>query len=150
MPAPSVAIPGVPYQDFHPSGSFLLLQLRVHIQPLRSTVVTRFFATMDSRKKNRGPPRFLDSSVLTRRLQPPRRVRWLLYPLLDHRYQASSATTDWPLPITLTRLNRVRLRCGSQVCLARLRVADCSKSTRLPGDVDEPVISTVNSFQFTR
>ena len=53
-------------------------------------------------------------------------------------------------PNTLTRLNRVRLRCGSQVCLARLRVADCSHSTRLRGYVDERIISTVNSFQFTR
>src|SRR5262249_29792212 len=52
--------------------------------------------------------------------------------------------------IRLTRLNRVRLRCGSRVCLARLRDADYSSSTRLRGYVDERVISAVNSFQFTR
>src|SRR5438093_9781573 len=60
--------------DSHPSGSFLLLQLLVHIQPLRSTVVTRFPATMGCptpaiKKKYRGPPRFRGLSVLTRR--PP-------------------------------------------------------------------------------
>src|SRR5437667_11418461 len=35
----------------------------------------------------------------------------------------------------LTRLNRVRLRCGSRVCLARLRVVDYSNSARLRGYV---------------
>src|SRR5215831_13524371 len=34
---------------------------------------------------------------------------------------------------TLTRLNRVRLRCGSRVRLARLRDADYSNSSRLLG-----------------
>src|SRR5262245_64286585 len=43
----------------------------------------------------------------------------------------------------LTRLNRVRLRCGSRVCLARLRDVDYSDSTRLRGYVDERAISTV-------
>jgi hypothetical protein len=51
---------------------------------------------------------------------------------------------------TLTRLNRVRLRCGSRVCLTRLRDGDYSHSTRLLGYVDERVISTVSSFQLTR
>src|SRR3974390_1869631 len=46
FPLPSVAIPVPPSWDFHPIGSSLLLQLHVYIQPLRSTVVTRFFATM--------------------------------------------------------------------------------------------------------
>src|SRR5437867_9485547 len=50
---------------------------------------------------------------------------------------------------SLTRLNRVRLRCGSRFCLARLRDADCSNSTRLLGYVDERAISTVSSFQLT-
>src|SRR5438105_10910761 len=53
-------------------------------------------------------------------------------------------------PVRLTRLNRVRLRCGSQVCLARLRDGDYSHSTRLRGYVDERAISTVSSFQLTR
>src|SRR5438093_2670997 len=106
---------------------------------------------LPQKKPIRGSPRFLGSSIPTRRLQPPRRVRWLLYPLLDHRCQASSASTDWPLlNKRLTRLNRVRLRCGSRVCLTRLRDADYSDSTRLCGYVDERVILTVNSFQFTR
>ena len=51
---------------------------------------------------------------------------------------------------SLTRLNRVRLRCGSRVCLARLRDADCSNSTRLRGYLDERVIPRVSSFQLTR
>ena len=111
----------------------------------------RYYGLSDSRKKKfRGSPRFLGSSIPTRRLQPPRKVRWLLHPLLDHRCQASSASTDWPLSKGLTRLNRVRLSCGSRVCLARLRDVDYSGSSRLRGYVDERVISTVNSFQFTR
>src|SRR5262245_34125429 len=83
FPVPVAATPVVPYWDFHPSGSFLLLQLHVHILPLRSTVVTRFPATMGCptpAKKNCGSPRFLDSSILTRHHQPPRRVRRLHSP----------------------------------------------------------------------
>src|SRR5438067_763453 len=44
--AVEAATPVLPYWDYCPSGSPLLLQLRVHIQPLRSTVITRFPATM--------------------------------------------------------------------------------------------------------
>ena len=50
----------------------------------------------------------------------------------------------------VTRLNRVRFRCGSWVRLAMLRDVDCSNSTRLRGYIDERVISTVSSFQLTR
>src|SRR3989442_7445033 len=50
----------------------------------------------------------------------------------------------------VTRLNRVRFRCGSWVRLARLRDADCSNSTRLLGYIDERAISRVSSFQLTR
>jgi len=46
FPAPEASIPVRPYWDACPSGSLLLLQLHVHIQPLRSTVITRFPATM--------------------------------------------------------------------------------------------------------
>src|SRR6266700_6155744 len=40
----------------------------------------RYYGLSDSREKQtyRGSPRFLDSSILTRCPQPPRRVRWLL------------------------------------------------------------------------
>src|SRR5678815_1336796 len=38
-----------------------------------------------------------DPSFLTRRPLTPRRVRWLLRPLLHHRCQASSDLEDWPL-----------------------------------------------------
>jgi hypothetical protein len=51
---------------------------------------------------------------------------------------------------TLTRLNQVRLRYGSRVRLARLRVVDYSNSTRLRGYRVERVITWVSSFQLTR
>jgi len=50
-------------------------------------------------------------------------------PLLPHRCQASSsrkAGADWPLPLYITRPNRVHLCYGSWVRLARLRQTDCS------------------------
>jgi hypothetical protein len=47
-------------------------------------------------------------------------------PLLHRRYQASSRMADWPLPVYITRPNRVHLCYGSRVRLARLRQADCS------------------------
>src|SRR6266850_8240540 len=61
FPAPEVSIPVLPYWDVRPSGSLLLLQLHVHIQPLRSTVITRFPATMGcptpAKTKNKKHPR---------------------------------------------------------------------------------------------
>src|SRR5437867_4677325 len=45
-PAPPAAMPFLPSWDCHPIGTLLLLQLHVHVQPLRSTVATRFPATM--------------------------------------------------------------------------------------------------------
>ncbi len=47
-------------------------------------------------------------------------------PLLHHRWQASSRMAAWPLSIHITRPNRVRLRYGSWVRFARLRVTDHS------------------------
>ena len=47
-------------------------------------------------------------------------------PLLPRRCQASSRMADWPLPLYITRPNRVHLRYGSRVRLARLRQTDCS------------------------
>src|SRR5207237_8180475 len=41
----------------------------------------RYYGLSDSRETHhRGYPRFLGLSILTRRPQPPRRVRWLLSP----------------------------------------------------------------------
>ena len=71
-------------------------------------------------------------------------------PLLDHWWQASSLLVKWPLSLRYNEAESVRFRCGSQVCLARLRVGDYSHSTRSRGYVDERVISTVSSFQLTR
>src|SRR5713226_8345749 len=80
----------------------------------------RYYGLSDSREKqHRGSPRFLDSSFLTRRPQPPRRARWLLHPLLDHRYQASSASTDWPLSIANeVEPGSLALRLASLPCKA--------------------------------
>jgi hypothetical protein len=50
-------------------------------------------------------------------------------PLRPRRCQASSsrkAGADWPLPLYITRPNRVHLCYGSRVRLARLRQTDCS------------------------
>ena len=57
-------------------------------------------------------------------------------PLLHHRCQASSRMADWPLPVYTTRPNRVHLRYGSRVRLARLRHADCSASRSLGPSAD--------------
>src|SRR5437667_11252703 len=46
FPAPVAAIPVVPQWDSHPRGSSLPLQLLLDLQPLRSTVVTRFPPTV--------------------------------------------------------------------------------------------------------
>ena len=111
----------------------------------------RYYGLSDSRKKKTaGLPGSLTPLSSRATTNHPGESDGCLLPLLDRRYQASSAPTDWPLPIALTRLNRVRLRCGSRVCLARLRDGDYSHSTRLRGYVDERVISTVSSFQLTR
>ena len=50
---------------------------------------------------------------------------------LRRRWQASSYPEDWPLPLCVTRPNRVHLRCGSQVRRAGLRLGDCSFRRRL-------------------
>jgi hypothetical protein len=112
-------------------------------RPLRSTVVTRFLATMglsDSqteplprlclpsvrwrrlRRHPAGSPRFLSRSVSTRRPQPPRQVQRLLAPI------ASSLAAGFitlgrtgHLQVCVTRPNQVRLRYGSQIRLLRLR-----------------------------
>jgi len=47
-------------------------------------------------------------------------------PLLPRRCQASSRMVDWPLPLYITRPNRVHLCYGSRVRLTRLRQTDCS------------------------
>ena len=164
--------------QFFRSGTFVQAVLSTSsistsmFRPLRSTVVTRFLANMglsDSRPGSNlgyvfpravevrlsvprpaGSPRFLDSSFLTRCPQPPRRVRWLPTPVASPSISGFIRYDRLATLTTLTRLNRVRLRYGSRVCLARLRVGDYSHSTRLRGYVDERVIPTVSSFQLTR
>ena len=92
-----------------------------------------------------------DPSFLTRRPLTRRRVQWLRHPfarpLVAGFIRFGRLAT---LIFILTRPNRVRFRCGSRFCLARLRVADCSNSTRLRGYLDERIISRVSSSQLTR
>ena len=138
-------------------------------RPLRSTVVTRFHATMslsDSRTQpvcgyvfphpvggspTTGPG--LPGSVtdLSTRAVPshPGKPDDCIHPLLHRRWQASSSLADWPLPSCVTRPNRVRLRYGSRVRRTRLRVCNYSQPALdwLPA---ERVIRRMNSFQFIR
>ena len=118
-------------------------------RPLRSTVVTRFPATMslsDSRteplprlcfsserwrrlrRHPAGSPRFLDRSVSTRCPLPPRQVQRLQTPIassLAAGFITLGRTSH--LQVSVTRPNRVRWCYGSQIRLPRLRHSDCSK-----------------------
>jgi hypothetical protein len=136
-------------------------------RPLRSTVVTRFPATMglsDSRPRPApvmdsrrgfgvpsvgvGSPRFLDLSFPARCPQPPRKaqpVPSVSFPV-DDGLRLSLA--DWPLSTCVSRPNRVRLRYGSRVRLTRLRLMELLPCT-LARLLVERTIYKVNSFQFT-
>jgi len=148
--------------EFPPSYSSTLT-----FRPLRSTVVTRFPATMslsDSRteplprlcfplerwrrlrRHPAGSPRFLGRSVSTRRPLPPRQVQRLLVPT------ASSLASGFltlgrtgHLQVCVTRPNRVRCRYGSRVRLPRLRLRAALGRLSL-----EWAIKRMNSFQFIR
>src|ERR1051326_81293 len=111
----------------------------------------RYYGLSDTReKKTHGYPRFLGLSFLTRRPQPPRRVRWLPSPAASPSMAGFIRFDRLATLIWITRPNWVRFRCGSHVCLARLRDADYSNSSRLLGYLDERVIPRVSSFQLTR
>jgi len=100
---PEVAIPVSPLWDFRPSGFPLLLQLLVYIQPLRSTVITRFPATMGcptpATNYVAGIPGSSTYLSLCAAPTHPGELDDCSCPLLHHRCQASSASTDWPLPL---------------------------------------------------
>ena len=117
------------------------------LRPLRSTVITRFFATMglsDSRQRPAIgylfplavsapaglPGSFADLSTRAA-LSHPEEPGDCSCPLLRRRYQASSSSADWPLLSRVTRPKQVRLRCGSRVRLARLRQWSYSHSRLL-------------------
>src|SRR5712692_1889979 len=138
--------------------------------PLRSTVVTRFSATMGLSDSRPGPPLgyVFPRAVGVGCPPPPCRVSQVprlfyscaLSPttpegpagacsLLPHRYQASSSLADWPPSLCVTRPNRVRLRYGSQVCFPGFHQTDCSTSLRF-SYMHERAIYMVKSFQFTR
>ena len=89
-------------------------------------------------------------SILTRRPQSPRRAQWCRPAIFTIGGRLHPMLVDWPLSLCCNEAESVRFHCGSQVRLARLRVGDCSHSSRLRGYVDERVISAVSSFQLTR
>ena len=60
-------------------------------------------------------------SFRARRLLSPRRALPVLSTVPSRQVLASSYPTGWPPSTCVTRLNRVRLRYGSRVCLPRLR-----------------------------
>jgi hypothetical protein len=129
--------------QFFRSGTFIQAALPLSsislssLRPLGSTVITRFFATMGLSDSRQGPaPSYLFlfaayapaglpgsfADLSTRAaLSHPEEPDDCSRPLLRRRYQASSSLADWPLSFSVTRPKQVRLRCGSRVCLARLR-----------------------------
>ena len=134
---------GISIQAAFPLSSISVSLLR----PLRSTVITRFSATMglsDSRQRlaigylfplaagaAAGlPGSFADLSTRAA-LSHPEEPGDCSCALLDRRYQASSSSADWPLLSRVTRPKQVRLRCGSRVRLARLRQWNYSHSRLL-------------------
>ena len=129
-----------------PSGIPPLLQDALTFRPLRSTVVTRFFATMGQSDSRTGPlpglclslgslenwlphpagsPRFLDRSVPTRRPLSPRRAPPVLAPITSRQVSGFIKSGRLAALTCVTRPNRVHLRYGSQVRRARLRQPDC-------------------------
>ena len=152
--------------EFPPSYSSTLT-----FRPLRSTVVTRFSATMslsDSRteplprlcfpserwrRRRRHPagsPRFLGRSVSTRRPLPPRQVQRLLVPIASSlAFRLHHSWADWPL---------AGLRNEAESGSLALRLADSpSKASPLGllraalGRLSlEWAIERMNSFQFIR
>jgi hypothetical protein len=140
------------------------------VRPLRSTVVTRFLATM-SLSDSRPEP-------FPRLWIPSGRWFWFPFPALPGLPGSSTVLSLRAVPnhpgrpggcllvasppvtgfITLGRLatsnsvtrpNRVRLRYGSQVCFPGFHQRDCSLPLRFRY-MYERAIYMVNSFQFTR
>ena len=124
---------GISIQAAFPLSSISMSLLR----PLRSTVITRFLATMGLSDSRQGPtPGYLfpvavsapaglpgSSTDLSTRTAPshPEESGDCSRPLLDRRFQASSFSGRLATPVSVTRPNGVRLRCGSRVRLAGLR-----------------------------
>jgi hypothetical protein len=125
---------------------------RSAFRPLRSTIVTRFFAIMGRSDSRPGPPPglFIPPARWTS-LRPPRRASQV--PRLIGPRALSPTTPEGPaaasapcfaasirlhprgrtghLQVPLTRPDRVHLRYGSRVRLARLRRTDYSVSRSL-------------------
>ena len=91
------------------------------------------------------------STALSLRATPnhPGRLAECPCSLLPRRWQASASLADWPPSNSVTRPNRVRLRCGSQVCLTGFHQPDYSDPLRLDYTY-ERAIYMVSSLQLTR
>ena len=127
-------------------------------RPLRSTSVTRFHATMSLSDSRLGhacgyvfpcafgslpatPAGLPGSSIdLSTRAVPshPGEFDECTCPLLVRQWQASGSLAPWPLALSVTRPNRVRLRYGSRVHRTRLRSFDyCLAHQRTQREADE-------------
>jgi hypothetical protein len=134
---------GIFIQAAFPLSSISMSSLR----PLRSTVITRFLATMglsDSRQKPAksylfplavsAPAGLPGSSAdLSTRAAPshPGQVRRLLTPVASSPIPGFILFGGLATRIGVTRPKRVRLRCGSRARLARLRQWNYSHSRLL-------------------
>ena len=156
---------GILIQAGFPSSYSSTLAFR----PLRSTVITRFRATMslsDSRHEStRGYffPLAVDGlpttqpglpgslTDLSTRAVPyyPGKSDECTRPLLLRRWQASASSAEWPPPISVTRPKWVRFRYGSRVRRTRLRTTDYS-APALDWLHVERAIYMINTSQFTR
>jgi hypothetical protein len=142
-------------------------------RPLRSTVITRFPATM-SRSDSRPEPclrLFIPPSRWSRQARPPRRVSQvprLIFlrapsPTTPRSPAAAcahcfTASVRFPLrakidhfPFALTRPKRVHLRYGSRICRSRLRRRDYSRSRSigylLNGQLQDKLLSACKISQ---
>src|SRR5207249_1795291 len=142
------------------------------LRPLRSTVVTRFAATMGLSDSRSGPlprlcfpsgrwrrlrrhpagsPRFLGRSVSTRRPLSPRQAQRLLAPITSSLAAGFIKTLrrTGRLRLGVTRPKRVRFRYSSQIRLPRPRQIGLLRSA-LGWLSIEWAIDRMNSFQFIR
>ncbi len=117
-----------------PLRSTGITPLQHYYEPLRLPLATTR-EVIDSPEGLSAPPtsrrvsQVPGCSSRARYLLPPRRALPLLAIIPSRQIPASSISTDWPLSIRVTRLNRVRFRYGSRVRLPRLRRRNCSRAS---------------------
>src|SRR5438093_2484119 len=103
FPAPEASIPVLPYWDVCPSGSLLLLQLLFTFSPFTprslpaSPLLWAVRLPRNTSSRVSQVPRLIDSHAPPP--TTPESPMAAFTPLLHHRWQASSASTDWPLSL---------------------------------------------------